>query len=360
MATRIEANRKDVDRRNNIFRLPAPAGNNASASSRSIHQPAFLRSTKLAQPKTTSQVTTNKITTLLEELGVSASRLIMPTRENLERYEALLNACGMLVDIKRMVDRAEQEVRVLKMQKESGIVGTPVMGTMAPPPVPAHADGHAGLVRTTSGLADVNKVRSSSTRIFDSTDVALVATETKVCIDCVICGFRSGVEAPEIAPWIRLICTNSVRATATGMCSALKDDHGHVEWVFRVLAIQRIDRRFNIRRLCGTVYATYTRLFATLTSTSVVPFRRWRDCSFDTPCRTVHLLPSFYFALRYTYHRLFARIKLEPDGDTVGPHSTAPSLASSRAGPAEYASDIGVCLPPARKYSRPRAEGDYR
>lgn len=84
----------------------------------------------------------------------------MPTRENLERYEALLSACGMLVDIKRMVDRAEQEVRVLKMQKESGVVGTPVMGTMAPPPVPAHADGQAGQVRTSSGLADGNKVSS--------------------------------------------------------------------------------------------------------------------------------------------------------------------------------------------------------
>ncbi|KAI5455196.1 swr complex subunit [Naganishia albida] len=143
----------EFDRRNNIYRLP-PSAN--TASSRSIHHPAFLRSTKLAQPKTTSQATTTKITTLLEELGVSASRLIMPTRENLERYEALLGACGMLVDIKRMVDRAEQEVRVLKMQKESGVVGTPVMGTMAPPPVPLHADAQ-GLVRTSSGLVEGNK-----------------------------------------------------------------------------------------------------------------------------------------------------------------------------------------------------------
>jgi hypothetical protein len=90
----------------------------------------------------------------------------MPTRENLERYEALLSACGMLVDIKRMVDRAEQEVRVLKLQKESGIVGTPVMGTMAPPPVPSHADGQ-GLVKTGSGLADSNKVRVRPALWFD-------------------------------------------------------------------------------------------------------------------------------------------------------------------------------------------------
>jgi hypothetical protein len=114
-----------------------------------MHQPAFLRSTKLAQPRTTSQLTTGKITTLLESLGVSSSRLIMPTRENLERYEALLTACGSLVDVKRMVDRAEQEVRVLKLQKESGVAGaatgtavemTSTWGAMAPPPVPVQAE----------------------------------------------------------------------------------------------------------------------------------------------------------------------------------------------------------------------------
>lgn len=139
-----------VDRRNNIYRVPAPGGPNAPANPvRTMHQPAFLRSTKLAQPRTTSQLTTGKITTLLESLGVSSSRLIMPTRENLERYEALLTACGSLVDVKRMVDRAEQEVRVLKLQKESGVGGagtgtavemTSTWGAMAPPPVPVQAD----------------------------------------------------------------------------------------------------------------------------------------------------------------------------------------------------------------------------
>lgn len=157
-----------VDRRNNIYRLPVPGGPNAAGNSvRSMHQPAFLRSTKLAQPRATSQLTTAKISTLLESLGVSASRLIMPTRENLERYEALLAACGSLVDVKRMVDRAEQEVRVLKLQKESGVgpavVGTAVetsstWGAMAPPPVPVQTDAQG--VRAGSAMAEAsgNKV----------------------------------------------------------------------------------------------------------------------------------------------------------------------------------------------------------
>lgn len=157
-----------IDRRNNIYRLPVPGGPNAPANPvRSMHQPAFLRSTKLAQPRSTSQLTTAKITTLLESLGVSASRLIMPTRENLERYEALLTACGALVDVKRMVDRAEQEVRVLKLQKESGVGAAPMgtavdtsltYGAMAPPPVPLPTDAQGARAGSAVAEASGNKV----------------------------------------------------------------------------------------------------------------------------------------------------------------------------------------------------------
>ncbi|GHJ86311.1 hypothetical protein NliqN6_2713 [Naganishia liquefaciens] len=160
----------DFDRRNNIYRPPAPGGPNAPANPvRSMHQPAFLRSTKLAQPRSTAQLTTAKINALLESLGVSASRLIMPTRENLERYEALLTACGSLVDMKRMVDRAEQELRVLKLQKETGVgagqVGTAVensltYGSMAPPPLPLPTDGQGARAGSAVAEASGDKVRA--------------------------------------------------------------------------------------------------------------------------------------------------------------------------------------------------------
>lgn len=38
----------------------------------------------------------------------------MPTRGNLEKLEALQNAAAGLVDIKRTVDRVEQDIRMLK------------------------------------------------------------------------------------------------------------------------------------------------------------------------------------------------------------------------------------------------------
>lgn len=40
----------------------------------------------------------------------------MPTRENIEIFDSLLAAAGGLIDMKRQVDRVEQEVRTLKAQ----------------------------------------------------------------------------------------------------------------------------------------------------------------------------------------------------------------------------------------------------
>lgn len=158
------------DRRNNIYRVPLSGA--ASSSTRTLYQPAFLRSTKLAQPRSTSSAqSTTRITELLEQHGVSPSRLLMPTRQNLEAYEALLGTCAMLVDVKRMVDRAEQEVRVLRMQKDTGYgglgmgvgVGTGMVaaaGSMPPPPVPMFSEQAMG--DTSTAHNKVRSVRSAS------------------------------------------------------------------------------------------------------------------------------------------------------------------------------------------------------
>lgn len=42
----------------------------------------------------------------------------MPTRNNIEVLERLFEASGALVDLKRQVDRVDQEVRTLKAQGE--------------------------------------------------------------------------------------------------------------------------------------------------------------------------------------------------------------------------------------------------
>lgn len=61
------------------------------------------------------------MTTLLGELGISHVRLVMPTKENIQHLEGLLDAAGVLIDTKKAVDRIDQEIRTQK--KLLGLVG---------------------------------------------------------------------------------------------------------------------------------------------------------------------------------------------------------------------------------------------
>jgi len=59
-----------------------------------------------------------RISELLAEFGLGTARLVMPTRGNIEAYDSVLQAAASLIDMKRQVDRVEQELRTLKAQKE--------------------------------------------------------------------------------------------------------------------------------------------------------------------------------------------------------------------------------------------------
>lgn len=48
---------------------------------------------------------------MLGELGVSHTRLVMPTRENCQRLEGLLEATTALVETKKLVDKIDQEIK---------------------------------------------------------------------------------------------------------------------------------------------------------------------------------------------------------------------------------------------------------
>ncbi|WVN88619.1 uncharacterized protein L203_103830 [Cryptococcus depauperatus CBS 7841] len=80
-----------------------------------VHVPAYLRSTRLPLPKSTASM---RITELLAELGTNAHKLICPTRQNIEIFEGLLQAAAALVEMKRQVDRTEQELRTLRAHQE--------------------------------------------------------------------------------------------------------------------------------------------------------------------------------------------------------------------------------------------------
>jgi DNA methyltransferase 1-associated protein 1 len=78
-----------------------------------------------------------RISELVNELGISTQKLVMPTRSNLEEFDVLLVAAGALVDMKRQVERVSQELRMLRAQKEGFV-----------PPVEQRKVSHVPLKKT--------------------------------------------------------------------------------------------------------------------------------------------------------------------------------------------------------------------
>ncbi|KAF9226646.1 hypothetical protein BS17DRAFT_775926 [Gyrodon lividus] len=87
---------------------PPPTSTNTT---KVTHVPVHLRSFKLPIPKA---AIAPKVTQALNELGITHARLVMPTRENCAQLESLLEATSALLETKKVVDRVEQDIRVLK------------------------------------------------------------------------------------------------------------------------------------------------------------------------------------------------------------------------------------------------------
>ncbi|CAA7260037.1 unnamed protein product [Cyclocybe aegerita] len=83
----------------------------AAIATKAAHQPAYLRSFKLPAPKA---AIAPKVTQALAELGISHTRLVMPTRENALLLDSLIEATTTLVETKRAYDKAEYEIQVLE------------------------------------------------------------------------------------------------------------------------------------------------------------------------------------------------------------------------------------------------------
>lgn len=116
-----------LDAQHCIVRVEPPT----SSIPKVTHVPVHLRSFKLPAPKA---AILPKVTQALTELGINHMRLVMPTRENCARLESLIEASTVLVDTKKVVDRVEQDIRVLKVRlgrqseglDEDGKEGTPM------------------------------------------------------------------------------------------------------------------------------------------------------------------------------------------------------------------------------------------
>ncbi|KAI0254860.1 hypothetical protein BJV78DRAFT_882194 [Lactifluus subvellereus] len=89
---------------------PTPTG---ATTTKATHQAAYLRSFRLPYPKAAVAAKVSQIST---ELGIALSRLVMPTRDTLAHHEALLEAITTLVEMKKVADRVDQEIRTAKIR----------------------------------------------------------------------------------------------------------------------------------------------------------------------------------------------------------------------------------------------------
>lgn len=101
---------------NCITRTEVPQTTTTTAT-KAAHQPVYLRSYKLPTPKS---ALAPKIAQVLGELGISHTRLVMPTRDNSQRLESLLDAATALVETKKQVDRIEQEIKMAQERLGQG------------------------------------------------------------------------------------------------------------------------------------------------------------------------------------------------------------------------------------------------
>ncbi len=57
-----------------------------------------------------------KVTQALGELGINHTRMVMPTRDNLQLHESLIEAASSLVETKKVIDKIDLEILVLQEQ----------------------------------------------------------------------------------------------------------------------------------------------------------------------------------------------------------------------------------------------------
>ncbi|KDQ64226.1 hypothetical protein JAAARDRAFT_187584 [Jaapia argillacea MUCL 33604] len=95
-----------------IYRMTPPPS--ATTSTKSAHTIVYLRGLKLPYPKPVALLP--KVSAALAELGINSTRLVMPTKDNCEKLEQLMDATLGLIEVKRAVDRVEQEIRVMKLR----------------------------------------------------------------------------------------------------------------------------------------------------------------------------------------------------------------------------------------------------
>ncbi|PCH40988.1 hypothetical protein WOLCODRAFT_137117 [Wolfiporia cocos MD-104 SS10] len=149
----------------------------AAPTTKAAHQPVYLRSYKLPTPKVAS---TAKVAQALGELGISSTRLVMPTRENCAQLESLLETASALVETKKVVDKVEHDIRVLKERMGMGERDSEAEDGEAQTPgdegAEGEMEGRAQSVVSTRSTRSVRSRKQSSRRSMSISSVDTSAT----------------------------------------------------------------------------------------------------------------------------------------------------------------------------------------
>lgn len=155
-----------TDAQHCITRTEPPA--QSGFATKAAHQPVYLRTFKFPYPKAS---VAPKAVQVITELGVSATRLVMPTRDNLATLESVMDAASTLVETKKLVDKVDQDIRVAKIRlgmhvselppEPSGEESAPKdQAESMPPPEPMDVDGSAGGDMDAEGEPDDERAQS--------------------------------------------------------------------------------------------------------------------------------------------------------------------------------------------------------
>jgi DNA methyltransferase 1-associated protein 1 len=100
-----------------------------------------------------------RIQQILQELEINSSRLVMPTKENIEHMEKLITVCQQLADARKTLEKLEDELRSQKIKM--GLPVDPAPAASAGANASAAGDGSPTTVtRGTSAGATVARSQS--------------------------------------------------------------------------------------------------------------------------------------------------------------------------------------------------------
>ncbi|KAI0638499.1 hypothetical protein C8Q77DRAFT_1091472 [Trametes polyzona] len=180
----------------NVISLPQPAPKKAAKTlaydlrhciirtdtvqaSKAPHVPAHLRSTKIPTVKPPSA--TQRVAQVLNEIGISHNRLVMPTAENVAKLEPVLTNANQIVDVKKAIDKAEQDLRIAKARLAALRGETSEEGSGDAPQTPMEVEEGADAESVVDGRAQsVMSTKSTRSRRQTRRSMSISSVDTSV------------------------------------------------------------------------------------------------------------------------------------------------------------------------------------